>query len=203
MMLFLPSNRRNITIKISVLPTLLISGIGVIENINNTCTMDFKAEGDLIYVIGQTKDECGGSEFYHAFGETGGNAPKVDAKIARELYEKMYRKGRFSACASVAQGGLLITLAKMAIAGQLGAEINLTKAPNMGLSTEKIFYSESQSRFIITIDPKNKEKFEKEMQDFLFSEIGVVKNEIFIVNGIIKTDIKKLEHVYKERFKDF
>ena len=116
---------------------------------------------------------------------------------------KLHKKERFSACASVGPGGLLITLAKMAIAGQLGAEIDIRKAPNVSLPIEKIFYSESQSRFIVTINPKNKEKFENEMQDFLFSEIGVVKKETFIVNGIIKTDVKKLEHNYKERFKDF
>ena len=168
--------------------------------------MDFKTENDLIYVIGETKDECGGSEFYHAYKEIGANSPKVDAKIARELYEKMYtlhKRGILSACASVNQGGLLITLAKMAIAGQLGAEIDIMKAPNRNLAIEKICYSETQSRFIIAIDPKNKEKFENEIENFVFGQIGVVKTNEFIVNGIIKTDVKKLEQIYKERFKDF
>ncbi len=64
-------------------------------------------------------------------------------------------------------------------------------------------YSDSQSRFIITIDPENKERFEKEIQDFLFAQIGAVKDQEFIVNEIIKTDVKKLEQIYKERFKDF
>jgi phosphoribosylformylglycinamidine synthase len=197
---------KNDPIKISVLPTLLVSSISVIEDVNDTCTMDLKAEGDLIYVIGQTKDECGGSEFYHSFGKIGGKSPKVDAKKARGLYENMYilhKKEMFSACASVNHGGLLITLAKMAIAGQLGAEIDITKTPNLDLPMEKLCYSESQSRFIVTINPKNKGAFEKAIQNFVFAEIGVVKNQEFIVNEIIKTDVKKLEHIYKERFKEY
>jgi phosphoribosylformylglycinamidine synthase len=199
-------DKGNNPIKISVLPTLLISSTGVIEDVKDTCTMDFKASGDLIYVIGETKDECGGSEFYHAFNKTGGNPPKVDAKIARELYEKMYKlhkKGILSACASVNQGGLLITLAKMAVAGRLGVEVDIKKAPNKDLVIEKVCYSETQSRFIITIDPKNKEKFESLMENFVFGQIGIVKDEVFIVNGIIKTDVKKLEQIYKERFKEY
>ncbi|MBW2981674.1 phosphoribosylformylglycinamidine synthase [Candidatus Woesearchaeota archaeon] len=199
-------DENNNPIKISVLPTLLISSIGIIEDVNDTATMDFKSEGDLIYVIGETKDECGGSEFYHVFNKIGARSPKVDASKARQLYEKMYKlhkKGILSACASVNQGGLLITLAKMAVAGQLGAEIDIKKAPNQELPIEKICYSESQSRFIITINPKNKEEFENSMQNFVFAQIGIIKNQTFIVNEIIKTDIKKLEHIYKERFKDF
>jgi len=199
-------DENNNPIKISVLPTLLISSIGIIEDVNDTTTMDFKQEGDLIYVIGETKDECGAGEFYHALKKTAGIPPKVNAREARKLYETMYelnKKGILSSCASVNQGGLLITLAKMAIAGQLGAEIDITKAPNLDLPIEKICYSESQSRFIITSDPKNRQEFEELMQNFVFAQIGEVKSNEFIVNEIIKTDVKKLEQIYKERFKDF
>ena len=202
-------DEKNSAVKISVLPTLLISSIGVIEDVKNTTTMDFKIPGDLVYVIGKTKDECGGSEFYHVYGKIGTKTPKVDAKKARKLYEKMYemqKKGMFSACASIGKGGLLITLAKMAIAGQLGVKVDVSKLAD--LPVEKIFYSESQSRFIVTIDPKNKEEFEKNMKDFDITKIGVVREdrEFIIKNNekeIIKNDVKILETIYKERFKDY
>ena len=96
-------------IKISALPTLMISALSVIDNVENTNTMDFKVAGDSIYVIGKTYDECGGSEFYHAFGQLGSKSPKVDAKYARKLYKKMYElsnAGILSSCASVASGGI-------------------------------------------------------------------------------------------------
>ncbi len=199
------------SIKISVLPTLMISSISIIDNAKDTITMDFKLPGDLIYTIGMTKDECGGSEFYRAFDKFGAKSPKVDAQKARKLYETMFqlnKKGMFSACAPVNQGGLLITLAKMAIAGQLGAETDLSKAPNDNLPIEKIFYSESQSRFIVTINPKDQDEFVKAMSDFDIAKIGTVKEDNeFIINNkeeqVIKTDIEKLEKIYKKRFEDY
>lgn len=199
----------NNPIKISVLPTLLISSIGVIEDVNHTTTMDFKIPGDIIYVIGETKDELGASEFYKAFDKKGGNSPKVDAKKTRALYEKMYelnKKDMLSSCAPINQGGLLITLAKMAIAGKLGVDADMSKIAN--LPVEKIFYSESQSRFIVIIDPKNQEDFENSMKDFKITQIGVVKdNNDFIIKHnekeIINTNIEKLNTIYKKRFEDY
>ncbi|MEE9525802.1 MAG: AIR synthase-related protein [Candidatus Woesearchaeota archaeon] len=196
-------------VKISVLPTLLISSIGVIEDVKNTCTMDLKIPRDLIYVIGETKDECGGSEFYKAFEKIGAKSPKVDAEKSRRLYELIYelhKKDMFSACAAVGKGGLLIALAKMAIAGAVGAETDMSHIGD--LAVEKIFYSESQSRFIITIDPAKKEEFEESMGGFKLTKIGAVKdNGKFIVknNGeeVISTDVNRLSEIYKERFKDY
>jgi len=198
-------------IKISVYPTLLISTMGVIEDIHNTTTMDFKVPGDLIYIVGKTRDECGGSEFYNMHGELGAKAPKVDAVSARRLYETIYelnKKGLLSACASVSQGGLLIMLAKMVISGQLGSVIDAKKIPNDNLSLETIFYSETQSRFIVTIDPKNKSEFEKMMKGHVFAEIGKVRpDEEFIISSgkedIIKAKVKQLDKVYRQRFMDF
>ena len=203
-------DENNKPIKISVLPTLMISTLSVIGDVSETTTIDFKAHDDLIYVIGKTKDECGASEFYHTFNELGAKSPKVDAKKARKLYEKMHEiKNILSSCASIEKGGLLIALAKMSIAGQLGAEIDIAKTPvEEKLSFEKICYSESQSRFIITINPENKQNFEKEMEEFDIAEIGIVKNDDkFIVQHndekIINTDIKNMDKIYRERFKEY
>jgi phosphoribosylformylglycinamidine synthase subunit PurSL len=197
-------------VKISVLPTLLISSISIIEDVKDTKTMDLKIPGDLIYMIGITKDECGGSEFYHAYNKIGFKSPKVDAKNSRKLYERIYKiKNLISAIASINLGGFLITLAKMSIAGRLGVKIDISKIKtDENLLVEKIFYSETQSRFIITIDPKNKQEFEENMKDFDIFEIGLVnENDQFIINNkdekIIFTNVKKLEEVYKKRFKDF
>jgi len=202
----------NESIKISVYPTLLISTIGVIDDIKETSTMDFKLDGDIVYIIGKTKDECGGSEFYHAYGELGARPPKVDAKKARSLYERMHdliKKGMFSAVASIGAGGFLITLAKMAIAGQLGVEIRANKIPVAeSMDIENVFYSETQSRFIVTIDPKNKEEFEKAISGNIIEEIGVVRdNGSFLIKNnekdVINTTVKKLDEVYRKRFEDF
>jgi phosphoribosylformylglycinamidine synthase subunit PurSL len=202
----------NNEMKISALPTLMISTLSVIENVENTCTMDFKFPNDLIYVIGLTKDELGGSEYYNLFNEIGNNIPKVDANKARKLYEKMYyliNKNILSSCFSVSLGGIIVGLAKMSIAGRLGLEVDIKKIPvNENLDVETILYSETQSRFIVTIGPNKKDEFEKEMQHFIHAHIGVVKsNEEFNVfydkDLIIKDNIDELDLVYKKKFKNY
>ena len=198
-------------LKISVYPTLLISSTGVIPDVNKTTSIDFKIPGDYVYVIGMTKNECGGSEFYHAFDKIGAKSPKVDAIKSRELYEKMYelnQKSLLSSCAAIGWGGFLITLAKMSVAGLLGAEVDTSKVPNENISPEKILYSESQSRFIATIDPKNQEMFENMLSGFVLAKVGTVTNDgkFLIKNNdqeMISSDVKRVEQVYKERFNDF
>ncbi|KHO48181.1 MAG: phosphoribosylformylglycinamidine synthase [archaeon GW2011_AR5] len=195
-------------VKISVLPTLLISAIGIVEDVANTCTMDFKMQDDAIYVVGMTGDECGGGEFYGLFGETGSRSPKVCN--SRKLYEKiceLNKKGLLSSMASVGPGGIAVALAKMSIAGMLGAECDIGIAPNRDLPPEKIMYSESQGRFIVAIAPGNMERFGKEMKDFTFARIGVVKGGSLRIdcNGrtLINLPVAAIDRKYKERFGDW
>lgn len=205
-------DENNNPIKISVHPTLMISTLSVIDDVKQTMSLDLKIPGDLIYIIGKTKDECGASEFYYHYDKTSGNPPKVDAKKARILYEKVHgliKNQKISACASIERGGLAITLAKMSIAGQLGAEININEVPiEKELPTEKILFSESQSRFIITIDPKNKNQFENLLKEFDIAEIGKVnENNIFLIKNndqeIINSKIENLTKIYKKKFKNY
>jgi len=192
-------------IKISVHPTLMISTISVIPDISRTNTFDFKAEGDLIYIIGRTMDECAGSELYNQFGKNGGKAPKVDAKKARELYRKIYEtRDMLASAQSVERGGLLVAIAKMALAGKLGAVIDIEKIPADDMPLEKLFYSETQSRFIVAIDPEMRDSFEKQMKGFVCERIGIVtKDYLEVTKGpdtIFRTGLRKLDEAYRERF---
>ena len=200
-------DEENNQIKISAYPTLMVSSIGVIENVQQSCSIDFKVPGDLVYVIGETKDECGGSEFYNLYGEIGSKSPKVDAKHARKLYEKMYEmhtSEMFSACSSIEKGGLLTAVAKMSIAGCWGVEIDLINIPGEDLPFEKKCYSESQMRFIVSIDPAKQEIFENGLQGFSVKKIGEVKGDnTFVVKDdetIISTTVEELDMHYKQRF---
>lgn len=194
-------------IKISALPTILVSSIGVIEDVEKTTTMDFKVKDDLIYVIGITRDECGGSEFYHAYKEIGSKSPKVDALNARQLYEKMYELNKIqllSSCNSIGAGGLGIALAKSSISGQLGLDVDISKVlVSEEMPAQKILYSETQSRFIVTINPKDKQVFEESVDSFGISLIGKVDNGFKIkYNGdvIIDKTLAQITKKYKERF---
>ena len=198
-------------IKISVLPTLLISSLGVIRDVTKSISLDPKFPGDLIYILGETKNELGGSEYFASQNEIGNTVPQVEAKTAIKLYRKFTEaaeKRLIASSLSPQFGGIAVTLAKKAIAGQLGMEINLKKIPlSKDLQklkrTDYILFSETQSRFIVTINPKRKKEFEKHFAKIPFALIGkVTKNKNFTIKNAIKTNLTELEKYYRKTFKN-
>ena len=203
-------------LKISVLPTLLVSSIGVIKDARKAISIDPKFSGDLIYVLGATHDELGGSEYFTMMGEqergngyVGNNVPKVDAGINKQIYRafsKVSEKGLVSSAISIHRGGLATALAKSAIAGQLGMDIDLEKVPNSCTREDFILYSESQGRLIVTVNPENEGKFEMMMRENIFARIGrvTVDNQFRIRNGekqVVDTTIDRMTESYKSTFK--
>lgn len=188
-------------IKISAPPTLLISSIGVIGDITKAVSLDPKFSGDLIYLIGETKEELGGSEYIAHQNFIGNSVPQVDAELAITIYrqlEKAIDKRFIASALSPAIGGLAVTLAKKAIAGQLGMEIDFGKIP---FRKDFFLFSESQSRFIVTIDPKNQKEFEKLFKGLPLQLIGKITNDQnFIIKGIISTNIATLNQHYRKTF---
>lgn len=148
--------------KISIPPTVLFSVMGVIEDCTKAMTSDFKAPGELIYVLGLTKNEMGGSEYADALG-LGGTVPQVDALSARARYERMFtaiQNGLITAAHDISDGGLAVALAEMALAGRIGAQVDALAAPHLDCSVEQILYSESASRFVVTVKGQNQTAFE-------------------------------------------
>ena len=200
-------------IKISVPPTLLISSLGVMKDITKAVSLDPKFEGDLVYIIGETKNELGAGEYFaHMSKEIGTSVPKVDAEEAINIYRKFEEavdKRLISSALSPVYGGLGITLAKKTIAGDLGMEIDLKKvARTSDISRDDyLLFSESQTRFVVTVDPERKAEFEKIIDGVVFAEIGVItKEKDFVVKGLngsdlIKTSIGNLDEAYKKTFK--
>jgi phosphoribosylformylglycinamidine synthase len=161
-------------IKISVPPTLLFTVISTINDVRGAVTMDFKSEGDYIYVLGVTKDEMGGSEYYKLLGHVGKNVPKVNADEAFRRYKsvlKAMRKGIIRSCHDASDGGLGVALAESAFAGGLGAKIDLEKVPSENITTDDVMlFSESQSRMIVSIRPEDKNLFENIFTDDIFTD---------------------------------
>ncbi len=202
-------------LKISVPPTLLISSLSVMNDVTKAVSLDPKFAGDLVYVLGETKNELGGSEYLDYMGEYfGNNIPKVDAEKAIDLYRTMQQaidKRLIASCLSPNIGGLAVTFVQKAIAGNLGMEIDLNKVPKSAdLEREDfLLFSESQSRFVVTIDPNKKAEFEELFKDFAYAEIGKTTEEkMLVVKGfdnqeIIKTSVGELNENYRKTFKDF
>jgi len=189
--------------KISVPPTLLYSVIGKISDVRKTVTMDAKRPQDLVYVIGETFEELGGSEWFAEQGAIGNQVPKVDGKTALKKYRRLQKaieEGLVASCHDCSDGGLGIALAETAFAGGLGMHVDLRDVPYRGKKrNDYILFSETASRFVVTVHPENAARFAKQLAHAVFAEIGFISADgLFEVTGlngkvIVKEKIKKLK----------
>ncbi|PKN86018.1 MAG: hypothetical protein CVU51_07845 [Deltaproteobacteria bacterium HGW-Deltaproteobacteria-1] len=194
--------------KISVPPTLLYSVIGKIRDVRKAVTMDAKRPQDLVYILGETRDELGGSEWFAQNGSVGSKVPQVDAKKAMKLYRALHKAiaaGLVASCHDCSDGGLGVALAETAFAGGMGMRIDLKDVPYRGKKrNDYILFSETASRFVVTIHPKDQNRFEKIMAGNVFSEIGFVSAdglfEVAGINGrpIVKDNINKLKEAWQK-----
>ncbi len=175
---------------ISIPHTLLISAVGVIEDVNRAISMDFKKADDLIYIIGNTWNELGGTEYFRMHGFTGNNVPKVNPRQGKELMDKLslaIKKGLVKACHDLSEGGFGTAVAEMAFAGGLGATVHLGHI-SLGEPIERddfILFSESNGRFLVEVAPENKDEFEKTMSTVSLAIVGQVSNsETLDIHGV-------------------
>ncbi len=164
--------------KISIPPTVLFSVIGKIDDVRKAVTMDVKTPGDLVYLLGTTADELGGSEYYRMCGELGANVPQVDSQKALHLYRTVNRAQQqklLRSCHDLSDGGLAVSLAEKAFAGGFGICADLDKmVVSAELSDSVLLFSESQSRLAVTVKPENKQAFETLFADCDAALIGEV-----------------------------
>jgi phosphoribosylformylglycinamidine synthase len=205
-------------VKISVLPTLLVSTIGVMQDSRKAVSIDSKFAGDLVYVLGTTRNELGGSEYFAMKGEQergkkfiGNSVPKVNADMNKSLYQSLSKaidEGLVSSAISVHRGGVGVALAKTAMAGQLGMDIDLDKIPSYCSREDFTLFSESQGRLVVTINPKYQERFERTMIPNMFDRVGTVREDNnFVIwgnqGGIVATTVDKLAESYKSTFRGY
>ncbi|WP_285905687.1 AIR synthase-related protein [Pseudodesulfovibrio pelocollis] len=164
--------------KISIPPTVLFSVIGVIPDVNKCVTSDFKAPGDLIYVLGLTRPEFGGSEVAAQLGFSHASVPQVDLLSAKARYQTLFaamQAGLVSACHDCSDGGLGVTLAEMCIGGRLGARIDLAAVPACeAMDATGLLYAESASRLVVSVPPAHAAAFEARFAGQWFARIGAV-----------------------------
>jgi phosphoribosylformylglycinamidine synthase len=179
-------------VKISVPPTLLVSAIGQIDDVDDALTLDLKFAGDVVYLLGRTKDETGGSEYFRLRGDldgarsepggpapyVGNRVPQVDVALSLSLYRAMesaVRRKLVRSAATPGKGGLALALARCAMAGELGMELDLDADPEPAkLPADVALFSESNGRFVVTVAPKDAATFAALFQDLPCRRIGVV-----------------------------
>jgi len=200
------------THKISALETLQFSATSVTPDIEKCITMESKLPGDLVYVLGVTRDELGASEYYDHFGYLGLNVPKVYPDEFSKLYRALGEAVRQELIASahgVYRGGLGVHLSLIAMGGNLGLDIKLEDvARDAPDRNDAVLFSESPGRFVVTVDPVNRRAFEDLFSGLPCACIGTVTESPDVVisglNGqtLVSLPVSELKTAWKRPFGD-
>ncbi len=183
-------------------PTPTIVGIGIIDDVDKKITSNFKKEGNLIYLIGNTNREFGGSLYYRLLGINGGISPKMNPEnlmnYSKTLLSCM-ESGIIVSCHDLSEGGLAVAIAEMSFGSDFGASIDLPVLKNM--RADEFIFSESNTRWVVEV--KNDDRFESILRNanVPFLKLGKVKgNRIEMKqNGvkIIDASVEKLREKWK------
>ncbi len=191
-------------VKVSVPPTLLISSIGIHPDVAASVSLDAKIDGDLVYVIGDTAIELGGSEYFAHLGATGNMVPELDVVPLKARYARLtdaLTHGLVASAFPVSHGGLGTALAKVAIAGQLGMDITIPSS----MRPDYYLFSESLGRFVVTIAPDHKREFERicGLDALLLGRVAGKNLRITSDKLLLDLPVAELETVYKTPFRGF
>ncbi|MCW8131548.1 MAG: phosphoribosylformylglycinamidine synthase subunit PurL [Planctomycetota bacterium] len=207
---------------IAIPGTLLVSAMAIVPDVRACVTMDLKKAGDLIYLIGETREEMGGSHYHLVLGKSPieGAVPRVHLAIARETYTALHlamAQGLVRACHDLSEGGLCVAAAEMAFAGELGMQLQLNKVPipanaPQRYAPEVLLFSESPSRFLVEVTPDKQEAFERALAGIPHAQVGFVMNDPWLTidpaagstrernGGFVHEDILELKKAWQGAF---
>jgi len=174
-------------VKISIPPTLLFSAVGKIDDVSRAVTPDLKVTGDVLYVLGTTRAELGGSEYLAHIGDAErgrgylgatGSVPRVDARESLPLYAALHaaiNEELVRSAHTPSLGGLGVALALAALGGELGCTVDLDRVPAPeGIEPWELLFSESNARFVVSLAPASCARFEEIMAGVSYARVGEV-----------------------------
>jgi phosphoribosylformylglycinamidine synthase len=159
-------------------PTLLISALGRVNDIDRCVTMDLKEAGNYLYLVGVTKNELGGSHYNLVTSVDGGLPPQVDLALAPKIFARLHdaiRRGLIRACHDLNEGGLAVAVAEMAFAGEVGADVTQLHTANE--ADDILLFSESPTRFIVEVHPGRAAALEEIFSGLPLAKIGQTLKE--------------------------
>jgi len=197
--------------QIAIPSTLLISAISIVDDVDKCVTMDVKTAGNLLFIVGRTRNELGGSHYYKVNGHIGANVPKTDLEVAPKTAKKIAHAiadGLVESCHDCSEGGLAVALAEMAFASGLGIQADLKGLPKspQAMRTDAQLFSESTSRYVVEVKPENYHNFAKLMLNVPFGQIGNVTAEnILLIKAedgqtVIQLELERLKKAWQQTF---
>ncbi len=182
----------------AVYPTPVIGMVGIVDDIKNVTSADFKNEEDMIFLIGENREELGGSQYLNIVHDLRtGNTPGLDLKMemnVQQAVSEMISEGAVASAHDCSDGGLAVALAECCIMSGRGANITL----DGDMRTDALLFGETQSRIVISISPDNREKIESLCRKHGVSctLLGQVKGDALIINDYINSGIRELTDLY-------
>jgi phosphoribosylformylglycinamidine synthase len=169
----------------AVYPTPTIGMVGLLESIKDRMTLDFKEEGDLLFLLGRSNNDINSSEYLHKIQKVEFSpAPHFDIEEEfrlQQLLAGLIKKGFVRSAHDVSEGGLFVTLAESAFPRGLGFDV---VANDFNLRKDAYWFGESQSRVVVSVHPDNLKEFKRALGNFPNSELGFVTNGSFEVDGM-------------------
>jgi phosphoribosylformylglycinamidine synthase len=161
--------------------------------------MELKTPNDPVYILGETNNELGGSEYYRLMGFTGKSVPKVNTTAAKKTFDALTKaidQEIVRACHDLSDGGLAVAAAEMAFSSNCGLQLHLKRVPKRSDAkrSDFVLFSESNSRFLVEVNRRQKERFEELMKNCVCAEVGTVtESPLFEVYGLNEEKLIKAE----------
>ena len=185
---------------VAIPSTLLITALGQVDDVETCVTMDLKGPGNLLYLIGETKDEMGGSHYNLVNGLSGGKVPTVDKEVAPRTFRALHQaieRGLILSCHDLSEGGLAVAAAEMAFSGGVGVKIELKAGSFVSL------FSESNTRFLVEVAASSEEAFNKLLADVTLEKLGATSTgeELIITSSgrqLVRAGLKDLKACWQK-----
>jgi phosphoribosylformylglycinamidine synthase len=190
----------------AIKPSPVVLVIGLIEDERHITRMAFRSAGDSVVVIGKTHRDLGGSEFNRIHGLTSPVPPRIDLDLERRTTRTVLEcieDGFVRSCHDCSRGGLAVAISEMAVAGNIGAQIDLDRVPSDPLLPHELLFSESNSRFILTTEYAREITSKFERQKIPCSVIGTVGGYQLYMSGMdseIYIAVSEVKEVYERSF---
>ena len=193
--------------RVSGLPTLWFTAVSVLADLGRALTLEWKRPGDLIYLVGDTRPELGGSEFYEMLGYVGLSVPQVNPDAFLAYYRLLEEAGRRELLASahgLYRGGLGVHLVLCSLAAGLGLEVDLSRVAPESPAYASL-YAESAGRFLVSVDPAQAAGLEELFQGqplTLIGQVGAGANFKISRHGrtLLEAPLATLRAAWERRF---
>jgi len=188
----------------AVYPTPTIGMVGLLESVKHKMTLNFKEEGDVIFLLGKSNDDINSSEYLHKIkGVEYSPAPHFELEeevLLQETVAKLIREKLVQSAHDVSEGGLFITLAESAFPDGLGFDV---KAGNAAVRKDAYWFGESQSRVVVSVSPGVAAAFKRALGSLPYEELGVVTEGTFKVDGVKWGNVSDWKEKYDHAIENY